>query len=202
MKKLIVICMLAAIGAVAMIQKSNAQAFGGCNMPHGCVNDVNPPHVMRNRNWQHNVGQPNLGQVQGNNNHHWQGNNGNTNQGNYEWWKHRGHRGGNWNGGNPVIGLGIYGSPYYGGGSYYDDQYGYGDEPYYAPDYGYRVRPYTTVNRCNAWAQRLRSVGYRNVRSVDCAGTSYVYRATKAGRPVKVTVGARSGSIIRVARAY
>jgi len=101
MKKLIVICLLAAIGAVGMIGKSNATPYCQTN-PQSCTNgDMNP-----------GAAQIPLGSQ-----NHWQGQH---NQGHNYPHKHN-H---NWGGGGPFIGFGIYSQP-----NYYNDGY-YGDDPY------------------------------------------------------------------------
>lgn len=171
MKKLIIVCLLVAIGAVGMIGKSNAD--GTCITQGRIIcgaNTNNAPNPPPNQPW----GQQNPN-YQGYHPHHY-------------------------NNGGSSFGLNIYTQPNY-GGSYYDDPGYYGDDPYTYDDPPPVYRSYSS-NRCNAWADRLRGLGFRNVRANDCVGSSYVYRATKAGRPVWVTVGARSGSVIRVANAY
>ncbi|MBG1232681.1 hypothetical protein [Aestuariivirga litoralis] len=195
MKKLIVVCMLAAIGAVTMIDRSNAAGPGQCMKNAGdCMGIPSRPHKQPGGANAGQPGQPNVPNGNWQGNHQWpnhQANNGN--------WPHRRHH--NWNnggwsnGGQPFIGFQFgpqYNDGYYSG--YYDD----------APDYydGPPVYRYSSANRCNTLASRLRGAGYRNVRATDCVGTSFVFRATKAGKAVKVTMSARSGSIIKVAKAY
>jgi len=107
MKKLIVICLLAAIGAVGMIGKSNATPYCQTN-PQSCTNgDMNP-----------GAAQIPLGSQ-----NHWQGQH---NQGHNYPHKHN-H---NWGGGGPFIGFGIYSQPNYDNNGYYgDDPYVYDNPP-------------------------------------------------------------------------
>ena len=202
MKKLMIVCMVAAIGAVTMIEKSNAapadcQLQGLCGgafgkngpasgpMPGAGGSNVNQGHQgiynPGNQPWKHN-------------NPNWQAN---GNNGNNQWWLNHHHH--HYNNG-PSIGFGIYTGPSYYDDPYYDNDYGYGPGP---DPYAYGTpRTYSSSGRCDAWADRLHGMGYRNIHATDCSGSSYVYRATKSGRPVKVTVRASSGSVIRVASAY
>ena len=163
MKKLIVICMLAAIGAVTMIERSYAAGEGrSCDVTNTCQPGQGgvPPLPQ-----QQQPGQP---QNQGN----WQG-------------------GGNWNHHHNYGGV----QPYFGFQYNGDPNYDQGPDPYYD-------RPQPAYSRCSDLSEMLRERGYRNVHAIDCAGPSFVYRAIRAGRPVVVTVSARSGTIRSVARAY
>lgn len=48
---------------------------------------------------------------------------------------------------------------------------------------------------CSQGARLLRNRGYRNVRTLDCRGSHFVYRGDRRGRSFEITVRARDGRI-------
>ncbi len=75
--------------------------------------------------------------------------------------------------------------------SYDDDRFTY-DEYY---DHIDQPRRAARVS-CASANRLLRRNGYRNVKATDCKGKSYGFTASKGGKSYKLTVSARTGSII------
>jgi hypothetical protein len=96
--------------------------------------------------------------------------------------------------------IGIYfGVPFYDGsirnGYLYDPNYGW-----YAPEYRYRVQRYYGNSRvsCSQASRHIRNSGYRNVRTIDCSGRYYQFRATRNGRNVTLSYNARTRNFSRI----
>lgn len=77
--------------------------------------------------------------------------------------------------------------------------------PYYPgppPGYYRPVPPpyyyYEERISCREARAIVRSEGFRNVKTIDCEGRQYQFRATYRGRPVIVIISARSGRILDV----
>lgn len=51
---------------------------------------------------------------------------------------------------------------------------------------------------CSQGARLLRNRGYRNVRTLDCRGSHFVYRGDRLGRSLEITVRARDGRITNI----
>ncbi|HEY7766349.1 MAG TPA: hypothetical protein VIB38_15280 [Aestuariivirgaceae bacterium] len=73
------------------------------------------------------------------------------------------------------------GTPYY---------YGYGAHPN-----GYF--PYRRKMSCWQARQLLRDRGFRRVRTLECNGRVYTFRVLRRGRPVIISVNARTGGVWR-----
>jgi hypothetical protein len=86
---------------------------------------------------------------------------------------------------------------------------GYGDnggyDPFYDDNgYGYDSGPVLSFsfgnngNRCQNIANSLRRSGFRNVRSVDCAGRDFAYLVRRDGQRLRVAVKSSTGRIIKI----
>ena len=70
--------------------------------------------------------------------------------------------------------------------------------------YGYGVYPdsYYPYHRrkLSCWQARelVRDRGFRRVRTIECFGRVYTFRAMRRGRPVTINVNARTGAMWRV----
>jgi hypothetical protein len=53
---------------------------------------------------------------------------------------------------------------------------------------------------CLEGERRLRSRGFYNVRSIDCRGAVFVYRASRDGRRFEIAVSRRDGRVVDVQR--
>jgi hypothetical protein len=94
------------------------------------------------------------------------------------------------------LGVGGFGPGYYG---YYQPYY-----PRHHRHYGYRpvyVQPHWGIS-CAQGRNNVDWSGFNNVRTVECQGSSYTYRATRHGKGYVVKVGRRGGDIIAVSRAW
>jgi len=71
------------------------------------------------------------------------------------------------------------------------------------PDYRFRTGHgwYRSMNRnrltCNEARREVRDSGYRRVRTIECRGATYTFRAIRRGNPVVVYVNSRTGSVWR-----
>lgn len=75
------------------------------------------------------------------------------------------------------------------------------DDPGYDDGYVYDDRP--IIRRgisCGRAASGLRAAGYRSIVTIECRGSSYTFKALKAGKRYKLTVSARSGKILNRVR--
>jgi hypothetical protein len=66
-------------------------------------------------------------------------------------------------------------------GNGYDNGYGYGND---------RLS-------CGEARARVRSIGFRNVSTIECNGRTYTFEATRRGRDVTVFVNSRTGAVWR-----
>jgi hypothetical protein len=72
------------------------------------------------------------------------------------------------------------------------------------PHYGYGVYPDTYYpyhrRKLSCWQARqlVRDRGFRRVRTLECNGRVYTFRALRRGRPVTVSVNARTGAMWRI----
>jgi hypothetical protein len=94
---------------------------------------------------------------------------------------------------------------YFGGGGWGPGYYGYYQpRPYYNHRYhGYRpvyVQPRHWGISCGQGRNTVDWSGYNNVKTIECQGASYTYRATRHGKAYVVKVGRNSGNIIDVNR--
>jgi hypothetical protein len=73
------------------------------------------------------------------------------------------------------------GTPYYGYGAYPDAYY-----PYHR-------------RKLSCWQARelVRDRGFNRVRTIECFGRVYTFRALRRGRPVTINVNARTGAMWR-----
>jgi hypothetical protein len=80
------------------------------------------------------------------------------------------------------VGIGIGTPRYYGYGAYPDVYY-----PYYR-------------RKLSCWQARelVRDRGFNRVRTIECFGRVYTFRALRRGKPVTINVNARTGAIWRV----
>lgn len=120
---------------------------------------------------------------------------------------------------DPVCDQG-YGNGDYGQSPYYEPDY-YGDNGYPPPpprrpryndngyDYGnnsYDSGPSFTLQfgsqpgSCSQIRRSLQRSGFRNVRSVDCAGREFAYLADRGGRRLRLVVGSNDGRIHKILR--
>jgi hypothetical protein len=65
---------------------------------------------------------------------------------------------------------------------------------------GRSVQVGTTINRghrigCSQGSRLLRMRGFHTVRTLDCRGNHFLYRATRLGRSYDITIRARDGRI-------
>lgn len=72
------------------------------------------------------------------------------------------------------------------------------DYRYYAGRGWYRPYHNRMQMSCGQGAREVRSLGYRNVRPMDCQGPRYTYRATKNGKAFMLSVNARNGRVNRL----
>ena len=74
------------------------------------------------------------------------------------------------------------GTPYYGYGAYPNGYY-----PYHR-------------RKLSCWRARelVRDNGFRRVRTIECNGRVYTFRALRRGRPVTISVNARTGAMWRI----
>lgn len=74
------------------------------------------------------------------------------------------------------------GTPHYGYGGYSDGYY-----PYHR-------------RKLSCWRARelVRDNGFRRVRTIECNGRVYTFRALRRGRPVTISVNARTGAMWRI----
>ena len=93
------------------------------------------------------------------------------------------------------VGIAI-GEPYPGYEHYpsYDPYPGY--HPYPTPDYGDDDEEADDQISCSEGRQIVRDRAYRQVRTVNCYGSVYKYRALKRGRSWSVRVDSYSGRIV------
>jgi hypothetical protein len=68
------------------------------------------------------------------------------------------------------------------------------DDPFFDPRPRYHPR-YRLARSCDAAARAIRHAGYRNIRSTDCDGRYYGFRATKRGKVYALRVDNRTGRI-------
>ena len=86
----------------------------------------------------------------------------------------------------------FFGVPHYGYrvGPGYRYRAGFG---WYRPGYGH-FRGHLS---CGEAKWHVRNRGYRNVSTVECRGSTYTFRAWRAGHPTRVLVNARTGAVWR-----
>ena len=177
MKNVIVICLLAAIGAIFFIEAAHAQQGQSCFIDNGVQRcrpsggpgfPQQPPQGDNRFSNSHNEfpGQQNRDYQQGYQNRDYpQG----YQQGDRRDGFHDGYR---------------------------DRQPGF--------YFGLNVAPPPPVfdGRCGGIAQRLGDQGFRNIRPLSCVGGTYVYRARRGGERLTLYVSSRSGRIRRIDPAY
>lgn len=61
----------------------------------------------------------------------------------------------------------------------------------------------TTINHghrigCTQGSRLLRMRGFHSVRTIDCRGSHFLYRATRLGRSYDITIRARDGRVTHV----
>ncbi len=93
---------------------------------------------------------------------------------------------------------------YRSGYGWYDPDYAYDDEEdegygYYDHPYGERYRDQYARNRlsCGEARRKVRNQGYRDVRTVECNGITFTFRAWRNGRPHQILVNSRTGAVWR-----
>lgn len=89
---------------------------------------------------------------------------------------------------------------YRAGYGWYDPEYEYDREDDYEdynPEWRYRDRPNRNRLTCGEARRKVRDRGYRDVRTVECNGITFTFRAWRGGRPQQILVNSRTGNIWR-----